>query len=181
MERFVAIDVETTGLSPARGDRVIEVGAVALEAGEVVGEFVSLVAPGRPIPHHVSRIHGITDEMLRGQPRPEEIYPALREFIGGGTLVAHNARFDLVFLRHEFGRLGLGLDNSAVCTLMMARQRLSHLADHRLETVARHLLGGLQVGRLHRALDDARLTARVWEAMTGPRPLSTECISPSEH
>lgn len=166
--RHVAIDVETTGLSPARGDRVIEVGAVAIEGGEIVGEFVSLVAAGRPIPHHVSRIHGITDEMLRGQPRPEEVYPPLRAFIGGGTLVAHNARFDLAFLRHEFGRLGLGLDNRAVCTLVMARRRLSHLADHRLETVARHLLGSLPgAGRLHRALDDARLTARVWAAMTG--------------
>lgn len=166
--RHVVIDVETTGLSPARGDRVIEVGAVALEAGEVVGEFVSLIAAGRSIPHHVSRIHGITDEMLRGQPRPEEVYPALREFIGASALVAHNARFDLAFLRHEFGRLGLGLGNRAVCTLVMARQRLPHLADHRLETVARHLLGGLPAAcRLHRALDDARLTARVWAAMTG--------------
>lgn len=166
MKRFIAIDVETTGLSPGRGDRVIEVGAVAVEAGEVVGEFVTLVAAGRPIPYHASRIHGITDAMLHGQPSADEVYPALLQFLGSHPLVAHNASFDVAFLRHECGRLGLPLPNHSCCTLQRSRRALPELANHRLETVARRLFGALPpTGRLHRALDDARLAARVWLAL----------------
>lgn len=167
-QTWVVIDVETTGLSPARGDRIIEIGAVAVEDGLVVGEFHSLVNAGRRIPPFVQRVHGITDGMLIGQPRPDEVVPLFREFITNAVLVAHNARFDTGFLRHEFGRMGLGLSNRTVCTLQMSRRRFPRLPDHRLETVARHLLGTLpEEVRLHRALADARLTARVWMEMRG--------------
>ncbi len=165
-DRSVVIDLETTGLSPIRGERVIEVGAVAVESGDVVDEFHSLIQVPRRIPWQAARLHGITGEMLVGQPLPEEVYPALRNFIGGSTLVAHNAPFDLSFLRHELGRLGFRLPNRHVCTLELARRRFPRLDNHRLETVARHLLGALPDNtRLHRALDDARLTAQVWVAM----------------
>lgn len=163
----VVIDVETTGLSPGNGDRVIEVGAVAMREGTVIAEFTSLIRVPKPIPQHVSRIHGITNKMLVDEPPPDDVYPALRVFIGSSVLVAHNARFDLGFLRHEFGRLGLPFANRSVCTLELARRRFPRLPDHRLATVARCLLGDLSDDmRLHRALDDARLTARVWLAMT---------------
>ena len=165
-ERCVVVDVETTGFSPQKRDRVIEIGAVALEDGSFAAEFHTLVQTPRDIPWQATLIHGITDEMLAGQPAPEEVFPALREFIGESVLVAHNARFDLAFLRHEFDLLGFPLNNRSICTLKLARSRLPHLPDHRLETVARHVLGGLpHGGRLHRALDDARLTARIWLAM----------------
>ena len=165
-KRSVVLDLETTGFSPHRGDRVIEIGAVGVASGEIVAEFQSLIRVPMAIPWQASRVHGITDAMLAGQPLPEEIYPELNDFIGGSTIVAHNARFDLTFLRYELGRLGLGLNNRHHCTLEMARRQLPHLPNHRLETVARHLLGLLPTEiRLHRALDDARLTARVWMAM----------------
>lgn len=165
-QHWVVVDVETTGLSPHRGDRVIEIGAVAIVEGKIVGEFHSLVNAGRRIPSFVQRVHGITDDMLVGQPRPDEVMPRFREFITNAVLVAHNARFDTGFLRHEFGRLGLLLVNRTVCTLQMSRRRFPHLPNHRLETVARHLFGGLpEDGLLHRALADARLTARVWMEM----------------
>lgn len=161
--RCIVVDVETTGLSPGYGDRVIEVGAVALEGDGIVSEFSSLIRVEKNIPRHVSRIHGITNDMLIGQPLPDAVYPALRDFIGDALLVAHNARFDLAFLRHEFGRLGLGLANQSACTLELARRRLPELPDHRLETVYWHLFGDLpEAVRCHRALDDARLTALVW-------------------
>jgi DNA polymerase-3 subunit epsilon len=167
-KRIVVLDLETTGFSPHRGDRVIEIGAVAVICGVVVAEFQSLIRVPRAIPWQASRVHGITDEMLAGQPSPEEIFPEFCDFIGGSTLVAHNARFDLSFLRYELRLLGLGLNNNHLCTLELARRRLPHLPDHRLETVARHLLGQLPAEtRLHRALDDARLAARVWMAMEG--------------
>lgn len=165
-KRSIVLDLETTGFSPHRGDRVIEIGAVAVACGEIVAEFQSLIRVPRAIPWQASQVHGITDAMLVGQPLPEEVYPELYDFIGGSTLVAHNARFDLTFLRYELGLLGMGLNNRHLCTLELARRHLPHLPDHRLETVARHLLGSLPTEiRLHRALDDARLTARVWMAM----------------
>lgn len=166
--RCVAVDLETTGFSPFRGDRVIEVGAVAVESGVIVCEFSTLVRVPRTIPLKASSVHSITNRMLEGQPLPEEVYPAFRDFIGGSTLVAHNARFDLAFLVHELGRLGMSLPNRHVCTLSLARRRLPGLRDHRLETVCRHLFGGVPEGIMqHRALDDARLTARVWLALAG--------------
>lgn len=162
----IVLDVETTGFLPHRGDRIIEVGAVILENGDIAGEFHTLVRVPRTIPRKASQVHGITDRMLDGQPLPEKVYPALRDFIGDSTLVAHNAPFDLTFLAHELARLGMSLPNRSICTLRMARRRLPGLPNHRLETVYRHLFGVLPggIGR-HRALDDARLTARVWLAL----------------
>jgi DNA polymerase-3 subunit epsilon len=133
-----------------------------------VAEFQSLVRAPRTIPWQASRVHGITDAMLVGQPLPEEVFPKFRDFIGKNTLVAHNASFDISFLEYEFGRLGMDLENSHRCTLELARRHLRHLPNHRLATVAHHLLGPLPADTcLHRALDDARLTARVWMAMEG--------------
>jgi DNA polymerase-3 subunit epsilon len=164
---WVAIDVETTGLSPLDGDRVIEIGAIAFGDEGFMYEFSSLVWTDRKISPGALVVHGITSEMLRGQPRPEEVFPSFLRFAGDSTLVAHNARFDLGFIRHELARLGLGLKNRHVCTLKNSRRLLSRLPDYRLETVARHLLGVRSVRGLHRALDDARLVARIWMEMGG--------------
>ncbi|MFH1076519.1 MAG: 3'-5' exonuclease [Pseudomonadota bacterium] len=161
--RFVVVDVETTGLSSRRGDRIIEVGAVIVKGREIAAEFCSLIRTDKPIPFAAEQIHGITNEMLIGKPKPEEVFPQFREFIGNSALVAHNAQFDIGFLRHEFSRLGLGLNNRYFCTLEMSRARYPNLSDHKLGTVFRHLFGrpGDQV-RGHRALGDARMVAWVW-------------------
>jgi DNA polymerase-3 subunit epsilon len=155
-ERYVVLDVETTGLSPWKGDRVIEVGAVAIEGGNLMAEFSTLIQVPREIPFQASQIHGITDEMLIGQPTPEEIFPALEAFLRDSILVAHNARFDLGFHRPH------------VCTLEMSRTRFPHLRNHKLETVYRHLCGDTVASRQrHRALDDARMVAGIWLKMEG--------------
>jgi DNA polymerase III subunit epsilon len=103
---IVAFDVETTGLSPLRGHRVIEIGAVRIVNGASREEFHSLIDCGGSISMSSQRIHGITPAMLRGQPQPSVAFAAFRNFIGQAPLAAHNARFDMSFLRHEFGRLG---------------------------------------------------------------------------
>lgn len=163
LQHHVVLDVETTGLSPGNGDRVIEVGAVAIEGRIAVAEFHSLVFVRKPIPTLVQQIHGITNEMLIGNPEPEEVFPRFREFIGNSLLVAHNAQFDIGFLQHEFGRLGLGLNNRYRCTLEMSRKRYPRLPNHKLETVYRHLFGRMTGEvQMHRALGDARMVARVW-------------------
>lgn len=166
--RHVVVDCETTGLWPRRGHRVIEIGAVAVVEGRVTGEFETLIDAGVPVPPEVQAIHGITDEMLAGQPRPEEALPRFAAFISDSVLVAHNAPFDIRFLRHEFARVGLGLPNDHLCTLELSRRLLPHLADHSLETVYLHLFPEAELLRqTHRALDDARLTARIWLKLIG--------------
>jgi DNA polymerase-3 subunit epsilon len=161
-------DVETTGLSPFRGDRVIEIAAVAVEKHSIVDEFDSLVNAGKRIHIAAQLVHGITDEMLTGAPKPEAIFPMLRDFIHSSILVAHNALFDVGFLSHEFERLGLALDNDYHCTLEMSRLRYPRLRNHRLETVYRHVCGkpGKEI-KVHRALGDARMVAAIWMEMMG--------------
>jgi DNA polymerase III subunit epsilon len=167
-ERHVVVDLETTGLSPRQGHRVIEIGAVAIENGAIAEEFSTLIDAGIPVPPVVQAIHGITDEMLAGQPTPEEVLPRFQGFIAGSVLVAHNAAFDIRFLRHEFARLNMGLPNRHVCTLEMSRLRLPRLPDHTLETIYLHLFPEAGLHRQnHRALDDARMTAKIWLKMAG--------------
>lgn len=164
--RYVIFDVETTGLYPQRGHRIIEIGAVAIDGQAVTGEFHTLINPGRKVASTAQRLNGITNEMLADQPLPEQAYPDFYRFITGAVLVAHNAVFDVSFLRYEFGRLGMSMNHQHICTREHGRWRYPHLRNHKLETVARHLLGQLPQDRQrHRALDDARLTAKIWMAM----------------
>ena len=165
-ERFIAVDVETTGLSPMRGDRVIEIGAVIVESGAAAQEFHMLVNAGKRISMQAIEVHGITNELLMNEPGPEEAFPLFRAFIGDSILIAHNAEFDMRFLRHEFSRLGMALNNEHHCTMKMSRRRCPDLRNHRLETVYRHVVrGGIATQQTHRALDDARMVARVWMEM----------------
>jgi DNA polymerase-3 subunit epsilon len=162
-QRYVSFDVETTGLYPQRGDRIIEVGAVSLEDGTVVDEFHSFLNAGKLIPLTAQKIHGIHGEMLTGKPGPEEVMPRFMAFISNSVLIAHNAKFDMTFLRYELARLGRSLPNRYLCTLEIIRKAYPELPNYRLETVYNHLLGDLAEGsRRHRAIDDARLVARIW-------------------
>jgi DNA polymerase III subunit epsilon len=165
--RKVVVDVETTGFSALRGGRVIEIGAVAIESGRIVGELGTLIDTGAEISYGAFRVHGISEAMLRGKPGPEDVWPQVREFIGDADLVAHNSPFDSAFVRHELALLGHGLANHWHCTVRLARKRLPHLPNHRLDTVYRHLFGDFPPGAArHRALDDARHTAQIWLELT---------------
>jgi len=163
MQRTVIVDVETTGLSVQRGGRVIEVGAVAVENGIVVAELDTLIDSGTVISYGAYRVHGISEAMLYGQPQPEAVWSRFRDFIGGSQLVAHNAPFDSAFIRHELALLGHGLPNSWHCTVRLARRHLPQLPNHKLDTVYCYLFGDLPAAlQRHRALDDARMAARIW-------------------
>jgi len=166
--RHVAIDVETSGLSPYRGGRVIEVAAVEVLNGKTGAEFSSLVNVPCRIHHAARRVHGISGRALMNAPTPDTVWPNFLDFVGRSTLIAHNAVFDLSFIRHEFSLLGLFLTNRNICTLRLSRRLLPELSNHSLESVAGHLLGEIPEDcRLHRALGDARLAARIWLAMNG--------------
>jgi len=166
IRRYVVFDVETTGFSPGNGDRVIEIGAVAIDGRSIVAEFSSLINAGKKIPWRVQQVHGITNKMLKGEPQPDEVLPEFFKFISGSILVAHNASFDIRFLKHEFELLGMGLNNRSLCTLKMSRNKYPHLPNHKLETVGRYLFGeSCEQMQMHRALDDAKLAAMIWVEM----------------
>ncbi len=168
--RFVAVDVETTGLSPFRGDRVIEVAAVAVLNGCIVERYCHLINVNAPIPFDVQKIHGITSELLSGEQSPETVWPNFLAFIGTSTLIAHNAPFDISFIRNELRLLGLPLSNPCQCTLEISRHEFPELKSHKLENVARHVLKKMPKGiKLHRASGDALLTAMIWQAITQTR------------
>jgi len=160
---FVAADLETTGFSFKRGERIIEIGAVLVENGEATGEFHSLIKTGRRISRGARSVHGIGEEDLASAPPAAAVIPAFREFVGERPLVAHNAVFDVSFLRYEYARLGLGFNHRSYCTLRLSRRTLPHLHRHDLVSVYTCLFNGLPAGvALHRALDDARLVADIW-------------------
>lgn len=162
-ERVVVLDLETTGLYPSRGDRIIEVGAISLEDNKPAQLFHSFINSGRKITNAAQKVHGINQDMLVNQPRPEEALKRFHSFISKSTLIAHNADFDIRFLRHEFSMLGLSLSNRFFCTLEISKRFFPQLPDYKLETVYRHVAGcPTERTRVHRALCDAGLVARVW-------------------
>lgn len=163
MNRVIAVDTETTGLSVRNGGRVIEIGAVAVENGQITAELATLINTGTPVSYGAFRVHGISAQMLAGKPTPQEVWLWFLEFAGNSPMVAHNAPFDSSFVRHELSLQGVAFDNHWHCTVRLARRKLSHLPNHRLDTVYRYLFGEIPVSvKRHRALDDARMAAQVW-------------------
>ncbi len=168
MIRTVVIDVETTGMSVIRGGRVIEVGAVAVVDNSIVDELDSLIDTGAAISFGAYQVHGISGEMLRGKPQPDDVWNSFLEFVGDAPLVAHNASFDSYFVRNEVSLLGKEISNNWDCTVRLSRRLLPQLPNHKLDTVYRHLFGALPISaQRHRALDDARLAARIWMELRG--------------
>ena len=156
---FTVFDLETTGGSPA-GDRILEIGAVRVEGGAPGAVFSSLLDPGVPIPPFITALTGIRDDMVAAAPAFPALEPRFSEFIADTVLVSHNLPFDLGFLNRALARhCGFILANPALCTVRLGRRLLPHLPDRRLDTVAAHF--GFSFEARHRALDDARVTARI--------------------
>lgn len=158
MTRYAVIDFETTGLSPERGDRAIEIAAVIVEHGKQVDSFSSLIDPGVNVPRHITELTGIDGSMLRGAPGPKQVFRSIREFTHGSTLVAHNASFDRRFWNAEFTRLSMEGNENFVCTMLVSRRLYPWTGNHRLETLAAYH-GITATGQHHRALADATMTA----------------------
>ncbi len=154
---FVVVDLETTGQGGEHAG-ITEIGAVRLRGTVEEARFETLVDPGCPVPPYVARLTGITDAMLRGAPRLEDVLPDFCRFAEGSVLVAHNAAFDVTLLDRECRRLlGRSLDMPSLCTLKLARRLMPDLTKASLEALAGHF--GLAKGTRHRALADAELTA----------------------
>ena len=151
-EEYVAFDLETTGLS-ACTDTIIEIGAVLMKDGKELDRFQTFVDPKRPLEKKIVELTGITDAMVKGAPTIEEILPQFLEFVGGRTLVAHNADFDTGFIREACRKQGLEYNLTSADTLILAQNLMPQLNKHKLDIVANAL--SLPEFAHHRAADDA--------------------------
>lgn len=164
---FVVVDLETTGGS-AESDAITEIGAVKVRGGEILGELGTLVDPGRAVPPYIVEITGITTAMVRGAPRIEAVLPGFLEFAHGAVLVAHNAGFDVSFLRAAAARAAIPWPRFQVlCTVKLARRVLSRDEAPSVKLSALAALLGADTTPTHRALDDARATVDVLHALIG--------------
>lgn len=160
---LTVFDVETTGLDPRKGHRIIEIAGIRIENGMVdeTKTFVSLVNPERPIPWEARQVNKISDDDVRMAPSIEEVLPKFLAFAEGTILVAHNAAFDMGFLTCEkemcWGYLDLP---ECLCTMRLSRTLYAREFGHSLDAVARRLNLTLPQAR-HRALPDVLLTAHV--------------------
>ncbi len=168
---FVAFDLETTGLSPAFC-QIVEFGAVRFRAdGAELDRMQCLVDPGCRVPAAATAIHGISDDMLCGQRSTEQVLPEFLQFLGDSTtiLLAHNASFDVGFLSFALTRQQLGIPpHSVVDTMVLSRRRLRQIANHRLDTVAKHF--GVADFTEHRALADALVLRSIFLRLLSERP-----------
>ncbi len=157
---FCVLDIETTGLDPDRDD-IVQLAAVRVVNGRILrGEiFDALVDPGRPIPPSSTRFHGIDDAMVRGKPPPAVVVARFHAFAAEDVLVAHNAAFDLAFLRKYEAAAGVRFDQPVLDTLLLAAALEEDRDDHSLEALAGRL--GVEVRGRHTALGDSFTTAEV--------------------
>src|SRR5690554_1384276 len=162
-QSYIALDVETTGLSP-RDNRVTEIALVRMWGTHVVGQWSSLVNPCCAIPPYITRLTGIDDEMVADVLSFADLVEDIREFVGDSTLLAHNAPFDRGFVAAELRRAGAQpLDNPWLDTVTMARKLLPQLPNRKLATVARHF--NISTAGHHRAMADALMVAGIFREM----------------
>ena len=160
----IVFDFETTGQSPERGDRPIEVGAVRIEKGVVTDRFQSLMNPGFPVTSFIESLTGIGNDMIEAAPPCEEVMARFSDWMGQIPLVAHNIRFDSGFLSTELKQLGQELTNPMACTVRLSRRLYPKAPNHKLSTLVDYLHLDT-TGTFHRALADAEMTGHLWMAM----------------
>lgn len=159
---FVIFDIETTGLSSLT-NHITEIGAVKISCGEVKEVFGTYSNPGEHIPENITQLTGITDEMVADAPSEAEAVRAFLDFAGGGILVAHNAAFDISFIRRVAEKEGYSFPNTYVDTVAMSRYVNHELQKHKLDVLAEYF--GLGEFNHHRAYDDAAVLAKIFLAM----------------
>ena len=160
---YCVLDLETTGLS-FRTEKITEIGIMKVnEKGEVIDEFECFVNPEKPIPQRVVEVTNITDDMVKDAETIDKVLPKVLEFVGDSVIVAHNADFDVGFLKYNAKQLGLSLDNTYLDTLRLAKDLFPDFKKYKLGIIAEKL--GIEVIVAHRALDDVDTTVKVFRVM----------------
>ena len=159
-EEFVVFDIETTGLN-SHTNEIIEIGAVKIKAGRIVDRYSQLINPGRPIPYHITEITSITDEQVANEPKIDKVIGKFVDFVGDAVLVAHNAPFDMGFIKRDIKKyLSIDYQCSVIDTLQMARDLFPDLKKYGLGDLNKTL--GLALEKHHRAVDDSQATANMF-------------------
>ena len=159
---YCVLDLETTGFS-AVTEKITEIGIMKVKDGKVIDEFACFVNPEKPIPARVVEVTNITDDMVKDAETIDKVFPKLLDFIEGSVLVAHNAEFDVGFLKHNAKVLGHDFDFTYVDTLSLAKDLFPDYKTYKLGRIAKHL--GIKVEVAHRALDDVDTTVKVFNVM----------------
>ncbi|MDG3064694.1 exonuclease domain-containing protein [Thauera mechernichensis] len=159
---YTVFDTETTGLNPSQGDEIIQIGATRILNGKLLRSesFEQLIDPQRPLGAESAKIHGITSDMLRGQPTVDKVLPAFHAFAADTVLIAHNAAFDMRFLQLKEAQTRLKFDQPVIDTLLLSAVIHPNQESHRLEAIAERM--GLTIIGRHTALGDAIVTAEVF-------------------
>lgn len=158
---IVFLDFETTGFSKT-SDRVIEIGAIKYRNKKEIARFEVLVDPQKPLPEKITEITGIKPQDLKGKPKFRDVSEKFLDFLRGSLIVAHNASFDMGFLKAESSRAGVECNYLSCCTVKMAKE-LTSLKSRKLDALAQHY--GLQFEARHRSVGDALVTAQAFFAM----------------
>ena len=177
--REIIFDTETTGLSPANGDRMVEIGCVELvNRCETGRTFHSYFNPGRPMPSEAEAVHGLSDRFLSDKPAFGDLCEELLDFIADSPLIAHNAAFDFGFINHELGQCGRPTvcTTRMVCTLSIARQKFPG-AKHSLDALCTRFGVDRSLRVKHGALIDAQLLAQVYVELTGGRQIGLGLVA----
>ena len=159
---YCVLDLETTGIS-CQTEKITEVGIIKYKNGEVIDEFECFVNPEKPIPPRVVEITHITDDMVKDAETIDKIIPKIIDFIGDSVLVAHNADFDIGYLKYNFEKYGYKLENTYIDTLRLAKAIFPDLKKYKLGLIADSL--NIQVDVAHRALDDVKTLVAVFKIM----------------
>jgi DNA polymerase III subunit alpha, Gram-positive type len=159
---YCVLDLETTGFSAAT-EKITEIGIMKFEGGKVVDTFSCFVNPEKPIPAKVVEVTNITDDMVRDAETIDTVFPKILDFIQGSVLVAHNAGFDVGFLKHNARVLGYDFDFTYLDTLTLAQELFPDFKTYKLGRIAKNL--GIIVEVAHRALDDVDTTVKVFKIM----------------
>jgi len=159
---YTVFDTETTGLNPAGGDAIIQLGAARIVNGKLLRQetFEQLVDPGRHIPEASIPIHGISQDMVAGKPRIAQVLPVFHAYAQDTVLVAHNAAFDMRFLQLQEATTGIAFHQPVLDTLLLSAVVHPHQESHRLEAIAERF--NITILGRHTALGDALVTAEIW-------------------